>query len=452
MIRTLIIVLALMTSAQAQGTFPSLVPPNQVVAGPNGGGVSGVPAPRAIVQPDLPFTLSGNAGVVATVTGALTNGHCVSIGSGGNIVDAGSACSGAGGGGTVNSATIGQYAIYSGATAVSGVTISGDFTCNASGVCTLAAVANAKLAQMPADTVKCNNTGSPATPIDCTTTQADNLLSLSAWNDASAVIGSQANFWTNSGPAIISRFDRVFVGEAALGSGGGQGNNTCSAGGTRDWLETLIGCSVSFGQISAVNSIGLEGVVAGTRTSDYRTTFGAAAGNSLALVGLCYNDDNISNGSPGQQPICQGGYYVVIRKAGNLGISFAQQVDPNNAGGTNITTDPYTFLPSGITGGQLYTAGSLGPFATANVTTGLAFAKGATQTFNSGMVFYNGSLTTLSLFGGSGSAAIQLPTNYAVVWYSSSGVPSGGIFTDGAGGVNIVGTSIKFNGTTINVP
>jgi hypothetical protein len=130
--------LALPAIACAQGTFPSLTPPNQVLAGPNGGGVSALPAPRALVLPDLPFTLSGNTSVVATVTGALTNGHCVSIGSGGNIVDAGSACSGAGGGGTVNSATIGQYAIYTAATAVSGVTLSGGISCNASGVCTLA--------------------------------------------------------------------------------------------------------------------------------------------------------------------------------------------------------------------------------------------------------------------------------------------------------------------------
>ena len=69
-------------------------------------------------------TKSGNTNIFATATGTLTNGHCVSIDSNGNFVDAGGACTTGGGGGTVNSATAGQLAYYAGTgTAVSGLTL-----------------------------------------------------------------------------------------------------------------------------------------------------------------------------------------------------------------------------------------------------------------------------------------------------------------------------------------
>ena len=48
-------------------------------------------------------SLSGNTSVFGTVNGALTNGHCVSIDSSGNLQDAGAAC--ATGSGTVSSGT-----------------------------------------------------------------------------------------------------------------------------------------------------------------------------------------------------------------------------------------------------------------------------------------------------------------------------------------------------------
>lgn len=66
-------------------------------------------------------TRSGNTTAFATVTGALVNGHCVSIDASGNLVDAGGACTTGGGGGTVASATIGQLAIYTAATTVGGL-------------------------------------------------------------------------------------------------------------------------------------------------------------------------------------------------------------------------------------------------------------------------------------------------------------------------------------------
>lgn len=59
---------------------------------------------------------------VATTSGTLTNGDCVSINATGNLIDAGGACSTGGGGGTVSSSTVGTVAYYTGATTVAGST------------------------------------------------------------------------------------------------------------------------------------------------------------------------------------------------------------------------------------------------------------------------------------------------------------------------------------------
>lgn len=67
-------------------------------------------------------TRSGNTTSFATTSGAMTSGNCVSIDGSGNLVAAGGACTTGGGGGTVASSTIGQVAVYSAATTVTGIT------------------------------------------------------------------------------------------------------------------------------------------------------------------------------------------------------------------------------------------------------------------------------------------------------------------------------------------
>lgn len=65
--------------------------------------------------------ITGNTATVASFTGAVTNGDCVSIDANGNLIAAGGACSVGGGGGTVSAASVNQMAIYTGATTVSGL-------------------------------------------------------------------------------------------------------------------------------------------------------------------------------------------------------------------------------------------------------------------------------------------------------------------------------------------
>lgn len=65
---------------------------------------------------------------IATNSGTLTNGNCVSINSSGQFVDAGGPCTTGGGGGTVASSTINQVAAYTAATTVAGVALNATAT------------------------------------------------------------------------------------------------------------------------------------------------------------------------------------------------------------------------------------------------------------------------------------------------------------------------------------
>jgi hypothetical protein len=64
----LLICLVSATSAKAQ--FVALAPPNQVVAGPNGGGTSEPPTPRALVGADLPSPSASTLGGIESIVAA----------------------------------------------------------------------------------------------------------------------------------------------------------------------------------------------------------------------------------------------------------------------------------------------------------------------------------------------------------------------------------------------
>lgn len=74
-------------------------------------------------SPITSYPTSGtNTRIASTTITSAGSGHCVSINGAGDLVDAGvGACGGTGGSGSVNSSTIGQVAVYTGATAVTGI-------------------------------------------------------------------------------------------------------------------------------------------------------------------------------------------------------------------------------------------------------------------------------------------------------------------------------------------
>lgn len=94
-------------------------------------GATGGSAGQGIRQSGGIMQIANTAGTwanIATNSGTLTNGNCVSINSSGQFVDAGGPCTTGGGGGTVASSTINQVAAYTGATTVAGVALNATAT------------------------------------------------------------------------------------------------------------------------------------------------------------------------------------------------------------------------------------------------------------------------------------------------------------------------------------
>ena len=149
------------TNACASTAFVHSVVPVTPITVPNGGtGQSSFTANLPLIGNGTGAvaqgTRSGNTTVFGTINGTLNNGHCVSIDSNGNLVDAGGSCSIGGGGGTVNSGTAGQLAYYPGSTnAVSGTSPSTFISCPvvsglvSGGVTDNATALNAALAALP---------------------------------------------------------------------------------------------------------------------------------------------------------------------------------------------------------------------------------------------------------------------------------------------------------------
>lgn len=113
---------SILGSGTAIGTYNFNLP---ITAGSSGGPLlSGGGGASAMTW----GTASGNTSKFGTVTGSLTNGHCIAADASGNLIDNGSTC-GTGGSGTVTSSSAGQIAYYPSSTnAVAGnssLTISG---------------------------------------------------------------------------------------------------------------------------------------------------------------------------------------------------------------------------------------------------------------------------------------------------------------------------------------
>jgi hypothetical protein len=216
------------TFAIAQGCGPSN--PNCVVPTAPTGTYSDLAASTAYIG----NMRSGNTNVLSTVNGTMTNGHCVSIDSNSNLIDAGGSCTTGGGGGTVNSGSAGQVAYY----ASTGSAVSGEAISTLIGA---GGIANSNLANMAANTLKGNNTTSAAAPSDLTIAQTRSMFNI-AVNVVDPACGADPTGTNDSTSAINTCIGLLPVtgGEVDFPCGTYKttgtinvGNGTSSAGSTR---------------------------------------------------------------------------------------------------------------------------------------------------------------------------------------------------------------------------
>lgn len=270
------------------------------------------------------------------------------------------------------------------------------------------------------------------------------LFSLASGNgivDTSSILSNGSRFWS----ALIHRFARVFIGAAATtdGSNVPQSPTVLSSTYSFAWTQNS--------QLGVMSSMGLNAITGLSRASDWVTFNGSASQGSEGVIGFGFNDDTTTAGGS----IAVGGNFIGVAVASSKGITLGTQNDINSAR-TSVTIDPYSGFPAGTAIATLATSGAYSSAATQNASAAYVvnIGYGGGPVFNTGLVFMSGSLATPAAFGGSLSAAIALPANYAVVWYTSGGTIGGSIYVDGSGVLNLNSSAglLKFNGTAVTIP
>lgn len=153
-------------------------------------------------------------------------------------------------------------------------------------------LANSQLAQMPPNTIKGNNTGSPGTPSDLAVSQVKTLLDV-AMIESGAGAGSIKQART-SNPTGASGVDAFAYGEGSSASGisGFAFGEGCRAGGNysqafgRNARTTRIGqfSRSSVNQLSINNKIFLDGNIATTDATPTVMLLGGPGGNPIYTI------------------------------------------------------------------------------------------------------------------------------------------------------------------------
>lgn len=217
-----------------------------------------------------------------------------------------------------------------------------------------------------------------------------------------SIVGNTTFFWkAPTSPAIWNPInDRVCIGGSACLNTGNVPENP------QDWLNTIVPNSTQNAQLIALNTIGLIGIIGGSRSSDYP----AQTGGSIGVAGYGYNDSTFTSSS-------WGGYFEDRRGSGVTGPTVGIEVDIKNAGSV-VDITPHNFFPgTGITSGVWLATGN--GSGSGNAATCALCILSNTDIFRKGIIFQSVALDT-SIGNGGGGIAMELYTGQEQRWMNSS--------------------------------
>lgn len=265
------------------------------------------------------------------------------------------------------------------------------------------------------------------------------------FDDTSSVAGGGATFYSptffgNAGTGIVDRFNRVFVGVAALTSSDilvGPPQLPTVPG----WLDTLFNIAiVGSSQLAAISALGELAITGASRSSDFRTFVGSATGGAQGLTGIGYNDDTTG------APIAVGVNAIGVHAAGVTGFTAGNQMDMNSklAAVTDVT--PSGGVVGSSTFAGLLTSGAYSTISTQKISAALGVNLGRVggPAFRKGIVFFAGSLDTALGQGGQGPF-LEAADGMSQRWLKSDGTTIAEIWaTSSLNGLLLYGSNVQF--------
>lgn len=319
---------------------------------------------------------------------------------------------------------------------------------------------NAELAQMAADTVRCNNTSGTANVANCTSviTSMYTSLATSSW------------FSTDTPPANFIKYGDRFLGGDAINysntavSGPPPFNVTC---GTGDWFSnfqattsnTACGYIPNFTMIveskqitSAFPSINPSGaILAAGQTKE--NNFGGAFG--LAAFGI---NNNTASGTTG--PAGAGGAWAIYAECDQTVSAptgcFAAEMETGNfvADTLSLTSGSQPADPFQQTHANSAQIGCGSGYATPTpfkCGAGAQIANVGNQ-FRVGLNVLTNSIVTQTFLGQTLSPAIEMPTTYGIAWFSAAATQQALIVTDTSHNLQLISNAnVVANAITGNV-
>lgn len=211
------------------------------------------------------------------------------------------------------------------------------------------------------------------------------------------------------------------------GTNSWNGNN-CFGNTTSTWPVTYnIASPQGNYPLAVIDPKGITSLYIAARSSDWVSNI--YNGNSFAMSLLSVHDRTVT--SP--QPSGVWGAYWQINKTGTASNTigqFGMEFSFQNLG-SSFTIDPYTYNTPGQTH-HLRMDSGIGTAVGNPVTSAIEFIYNG-NTYNAGIMFGNGSMTT-------GTLAIQMPTGYGITWYTAASTP--GVSLAGGTTVAVTGGAI----------